>query len=308
MTIKKPTILITGVAGFIGSHLAERLVKEGYPIIGVDNLSQGIESQVSKNVAFHNIDIRSAELPSLFEGVDTVFHLAAKNSLYDCQQDPVDTMDINVVGTANVFDAARRAGVRKVIYAQSSVLEEGETRLKGFYAISKLVDEKLADGFHFGFGLTTVGICYFNVYGPRQDYRRTMPPIMSKFIITLLKKEQPILFDGDEQNCRDFVHIDDVNDFHLLCIEDERVNNKVFRIGSGKRYSIVEILDVVQKILGTHTTPIRKPRMENDNITTTLADISDANQLGWQPKVGLEDGLRSMIDYIRSEIAAGRIT
>lgn len=308
MKMKKPTILITGVAGFIGSHLAERLVKEGYSVIGIDSLLQGVKEQVPEGVVFHNMDIRSRDILPLFEGVDVVFHLAAKNSLFDCQQDPVGTMDTNVVGTAQVFDAARLAGVKKVVYAQSSVLEEGEARLKGFYAISKLVDEKLADGFHAGFGLTTIGLRYFNVYGPRQDYRRTLPPIMSKFIITLLKGEQPVLFEGDEQNRRDFVHVDDINDFHLLCIEDNRVNNKVFRIGSGKNYSIVEILAMIQNILGTRATPIYKPRLENDSVASTLADITEARSLGWEPKVSLEEGLRSMVTYIRSEIAAGRIT
>jgi UDP-glucose 4-epimerase len=305
---KKPTILISGVAGFVGSNLAERLVKEGYPVVGIDSLLQGVKEQVPKGVIFHNVDIRSRDILPLFKGADVVFHLAAKNSLYDCQQDPVGTMDINVVGTANVFNAARLAHVRKVVYAQSSVLEEGEARLKGFYAISKLVDEKLADGFNAGFGLTTVGLRYFNVYGPRQDYRRTLPPIMSKFIITLLKGEQPVLFEGDEENRRDFVHVDDINVFHLLCIEDNRVDNRVFRIGSGKNYSIIEILAMIQNILGTRVTPIHKPRLENDSVASTLADITDARALGWKPKVSLEEGLRSMVTYIRCEMAEGRIT
>ncbi len=217
-------------------------------------------------------------------------------------------MDINVIGTANVFDAARRAKVRKIIYAQSSVLEEGEARLKGFYAISKLVDAKLADGFHAAFDLTTVGLRYFNVYGPRQDYRRTLPPIMSKFIVTLLKGEQPVLFEGDETNRRDFIHVDDINDFHMLCIEDDRVDNRMFRLGSGKNYSIAEILTAVQKILGTHVIPSQKPRLQNDDVTSTLADVTDAKALGWEARTDLEAGLRSMVTFFQAEIAAGRIT
>jgi len=133
-------ILVTGVAGFIGSNLADRLVAAGHDVVGVDDLSFGIKEQVPTEVEFHKLDIRSKDIYPVFEGVDVVFHLAAKNSLPDCQRDPVATMEINVGGTANVFEAARRAGVKKVVYAQSSAVEEGDKRLKGFYAISKMAD------------------------------------------------------------------------------------------------------------------------------------------------------------------------
>ncbi len=120
-------ILVTGVAGFIGSNLAERLLSEGYEILGIDNLAYGLKENVPEGVEFHCLDIRSKDIFLLFDGADTVFHLAAKNCIADCQADPVETAEINVSGTVNVFEASKRAGVRKVVYAESSALYEGSS-------------------------------------------------------------------------------------------------------------------------------------------------------------------------------------
>ncbi len=299
-------ILITGVGGFIGSNLARRLVTKGYAVVGIDSFRQGIPEQVPEGVVLHRADIRSAEIRPFFEGVDVVFHLAAKNSLGDCQKDPVGTMDANVVGTAQVFDASLRAGIRKVMYAQSSVLEEGEDRQKGFYAISKAAGVMLAEGYR-ELGLTTVGLRYFNVYGPGQDYRRSAPPVMSAIIIQLLTKNSLTLFEGAEENKRDFIHVDDITDFHELCITDDRVNNTMVRLGSGKNYSILQVFEEVQKLLGTTVVPTFLPRAHDDPPVQTLADISYARSLGWMPRTTLEEGLSSMIRYIQDEIEAGRI-
>lgn len=291
--MQKLTVLITGIAGFLGSSLARRLVQEGYRVVGVCSNLVTARTRVPHDVRLYECDIRSPELHSLFEGVDVVFHFAAKSSIAACQEDPVGTIDINVVGTANVFEAARRANVRKAVYASSSVLEE-DAKQKTFYAISKAADERLAEGFTAAFGLATVGLRYFNVYGPGQDYRGD-PLVINRFITALVKGQQPILFEGYEQSRRDFVHIDDVHDFHLLCIKDARVNNRIFRLGSGEQHTMLEITQTIQKILGTTIEPIIKPRTALDAPSSTLADINEARALGWEPKRGLEEGLRSMI-------------
>lgn len=300
-------VLVTGVAGFIGSNLADRLLKEGYSVVGIDDLSQGVLENVAKEVEFHKLDIRSKEIYPIFDGINIVFHLAAKNSLVDCQNDPVATIDINITGTTNVFEAVRRANVKKVIYAQSSAVEEGDDRLRGFYAISKMADQWIAEGYKAAYNLTTVGLRYFNVYGPRQDYRRTMPPVMSAFIIKFLKGEPPIIYEGSGMNKRDFIHVDDINNFHLLCITDERTNNRMFRLGSGKNHSVVDIFYAIKKLLGSDIEPIIKPRMKNDIPTQTLADISDAKSLGWSPEISIEEGLEGMVAYIKNEFAKGNI-
>ncbi|HUC01310.1 MAG TPA: NAD-dependent epimerase/dehydratase family protein [Candidatus Paceibacterota bacterium] len=302
-------ILVTGVAGFIGSNLAERLVKAGYAVVGIDNLSYGVIEQVPKEVDFHKLDIRSRDIYPLFEGVDVVFHLAAKNSLPDCQRDPVETMDINVHGTANVFEAARLARVPKTIYAQSSAVEEGDKRLKGFYAISKFADGMIDEGYKDAFGMTIAAARYFNVYGPRQDYRRNPPPIMTKFIVKMMKGESPWLFEDDDKNTRDFIYVDDLNDFHLLAIEDDRVNNRMFRLGSGKSTSMKEVFEAIKKVMGSSVQPEIKPRPDDPDFKAaeTLADISDAVALGWAPKTPLEDGLRAMVEYLAEEQKRGNI-
>jgi nucleoside-diphosphate-sugar epimerase len=306
----KKKILVTGVAGFIGSNLAERLLAAGYDVVGIDSLAYGVAEQVPAGVNFHKIDIRSKDIYPLFEGVEVVFHLAAKNSLPDCQRDPVETMDINVVGTTNVFEAARRAKVRKVVYAQSSAIEEGDGRLKGFYAISKFAKGLIDEGYKDAFGLTTVAARYFQVYGPRQDYRRTPPPIMTKFIIKMLKGESPVLFEDDDRvNGRDYIYVDDLNDFHLMCIDDDRVNNKMFRLGTGKSAYLKEVFETLKKIMGSSVEPIVKPRPDDPEFKAaeTLADITDTLALGWQPKTSLEEGLRAQVEYLKGEFAKGNI-
>jgi UDP-glucose 4-epimerase len=305
--MKQGKILVTGVAGFIGSNLAERLVKAGYEVIGIDNLAYGIPENVPQEIEFHKVDIRSQEIYPLFNGVDVVFHLAAKNDLSACQKDPVETIDINVRGTANVFEAARRAGVKKLVFASSSAVEEGEARLNGFYAISKLTDERIAKGYQEAFGLNFVALRYFNVYGPRQDYRRANPPVISALMIKLLKGEQPVLYEGYNENKRDFIYVDDINDFHLLCIGDDRVNNRMFRLGTGRSYSMKEVYDAVSSVMGVNVLPVIKPRKPEDVPTVTIADISDARSVGWSPKTSFEEGLKTQLAFLREEFAKGNL-
>ena len=209
------SVLVTGVAGFIGSNLAERLLSEGYRVVGLDNLAYGIREQIPSGVEFHKADVRSADIYSLFDKIDIVFHLAAKNCIADCQNEPVETADINVTGTANVFEAARRAKIKKLIYAESSSIYEGSKLLptpeedehpETFYAASKMATKFFAEAYARWYGLKWTALRYFCVYGPRQDYRRTIPPVFSAFIIKLLKNEQPVIY-GSGKKRRDFIHV-----------------------------------------------------------------------------------------------------
>jgi len=276
-------------------------------VIGIDNLAYGPEEQIPKGVDFHKLDIRSEEIYPVFKGAEAVFHLAAKNDLLACQEDPVETMDINVRGTANVFEAAKRAGVGKVIFASSSALEESETRLKGFYAISKAACEKIADGYHAAFGLNYVLPRYFNVYGPRQDYRRVHPPVMSMFIMKAMRGEPPTLYEGYQNDGRDFIYIDDINDFHLLCLDNDGVNNKLFRLGAGKSVSIEKVWETVKSVTGSKLDPIVKPGPAGHTPAMTLADTKEVEKLGWRAKTSLEDGLRAQFEYLKGEFAKGNI-
>jgi UDP-glucose 4-epimerase len=307
-------ILVTGVAGFIGSNLAFRLLGEGHAVIGIDNLSYGLKENIPEGVEFYPLDIRGKDIYKHFEGVDAVFHLAAKNCIADCQAEPVETADINVRGSVNVFEASRNAGVGKIIYAESSAIYEGaktyptpesEEVPESFYAVSKMATKYFADAYRQFYNLKFTALRYFCVYGPVQDYRRTIPPVMSAFIIKLLKNEAPIIY-GTGEKRRDFVYVDDVNDFHMMCLTDERTDNRIFNLGSGINYSVYEIYEMVSKLLNIRISPVRKPDLPGE-AETTLADISQALSLGWEPKTDLQTGLENAIAYIKDEMAKGNV-
>ncbi|OGZ00148.1 MAG: hypothetical protein A2945_00450 [Candidatus Liptonbacteria bacterium RIFCSPLOWO2_01_FULL_52_25] len=300
-------VLITGVSGFVGSNLARRFLEKKYAVIGLDPMREGRRSKAPEGVELHAVDIRTKEMYPLFEGVDVVFHLAAKNDLITCQEDPVETMSVNVHGTANVFEASKRAGVEKVIFSSSSAVEEGEERLRGFYAISKATCERIAEGYRAAFGLNYVLLRYFNLYGPGQDYTRSHPPVMSAFMVKVLKNEQPTLYEGYETNKRDFIYTDDIQDFHVLCVEDDRVNNKLFRLGTGNSTSMKEVWEAVKKVTGSKLEPVVRPRLQNDTPTATLADVTEAAKLGWKAKTSLEDGLRAQWEWMKGEFKKGNI-
>lgn len=301
------TIGITGVAGFIGSNLADRLLLEGHRVVGIDNLAYGVREQVPDGVDFRLADIRSPQLAKDLEGIDVLFHLAAKNCIADCQTDPVETSDINVTGSVNVFRAAVEAGVGKVVYAESSALYEGATRLptpeedvspQSFYATSKFAEAAFADAFARFAGLRTTALRYFCVYGPRQDYRRTIPPVMSAFVIKLLRGERPTIY-GDGSKRRDFIYVDDVNDFHLRCIDDARTDGGVYNLGSGVSVSVLETYRTIARLLHSPLEPLFANDLAGE-ARENLADITRATNLGWRPKIALDEGLQRSIAFIRA--------
>ena len=307
-------VLVTGVAGFIGSNLADRLVKEGHSVVGIDDLSAGILEQVPKEVKLFKVDIRSKDIRPIFNGVDVVFHLAARNCVPDCQLHPYETADVNIMGTINVFEAAKAAKVNRVIYAESAAIYEGSTKVptpetefapQTYYAISKAANHLFAKAYGEFEGMKMVGLRYLNVYGPRQDYRRAVPPVMSRFIIKLLRNEHPPVY-GDGTDRRDYIHIDDLNNFHMLCLTSGGVVNKVFNLGSGKSYSILEVLAMIQQMLGTNIKPEFVANVPGA-ARESRADISEARKVGWEPKVPINEGLQGMMTCIKSEMAKGNI-
>jgi len=308
-------VLITGVAGFVGSNLADRLIKDGgYEIIGIDNLSYGIKEQIPEEVKFYEIDIRDESIFCLFKNVDYVFHFAAKNCINACQLDPIETFDINVTGTANVFEAAKENNIKKIIYAESSAIyeeseifptPETEVNPRSFYALSKASSMLVAKGYSRFHNLNSTALRYFCVYGPRQDYRRSMPPLFSSFIIKILKGEQPIIY-GDGDKRRDFIYIDDINDFHIQCMNDERTDNQVFNLGCGINYPVNFIYYEIANLLNSKIRPVYEADLPGEAIQN-LADISKAQKLGWNPKISLQEGLKYSIEYIKNEIKNGNI-
>jgi len=302
-------VAVTGVAGFIGSNLADCLLREGHEVVGIDNLSYGLREQIPEGTDFRELDIRASGMVEALKGCDALYHLAAKNCIADCQDDPLETADINVTGSVNVFEAARRANVPKVVYAETSALYEGsallptpETELapQSFYGVSKLAERLFAEAYERFHGMKLTALRYFGVYGPRQDYRRSIPPVHSAFIIKLLRGEQPTIY-GTGEKRRDFIYVDDVNDFHLRCLTDPKTDGGTFNLGAGRPVSVNELYAIASRLLGSDIVPVHKPDLAGE-ADTTYADITRARSIGWEPRVSIEEGMQRQIDYIRREL------
>lgn len=304
-------ILITGVAGFVGSNLAKHLLDRGYSVIGIDNLSAGTLENVDPRVEFHELDIRDPAIYPLFHGLHGAFHLAAKCSLTDCLQRPLEAASVNVVGTANVLEAARKSSLRKLVYADTSAEYEGidefptgETKVCpiGVYAASKHGGATFCYSYEKLYGLDITTVRYFNVYGPAQDWRRVVPPVMSSFIIRMLRGEPPIIY-GDGEKRRDFIYVDDVNALHEIILEHPHCSSRVFNVGSGANFSVNQIFQLIESQLRTGLRPVYKPNLPGE-ARATLADISSAKGLGWAPNIDIEEGLRRSIRYIQERVLA----
>jgi len=308
-------VVVTGAAGFVGSNLTKRLLDRGYAVTGIDNLSAGTAENVDRRVKFHETDIRAPEIYPLFEGADSVFHLAAKTCLPECVNNPLEAASINVLGTLNVLEAARKAKVRKVIYADTSAEYEGinefptcEEKIRpiGVYAASKHGGATFCESYRELYGINVTILRYFNVYGPAQDWRRVIPPVMSSFIIRMLHGESPVIY-GTGEKRRDFVYVDDVNDFHLIVLEDQRTDGKIFNVGSGTNLSVNEVYELVEEFLKTGLRPIYKSDLPGE-AQITLADLNAAMALGWKPRVAITEGLSRSIKYLQNRVPKAKVS
>jgi len=305
-------VFVTGVAGFIGSNLADRLLREGTAVRGMDDLSAGTRSQVPAGVDFVQGDITTADLRGPMAGSDVLFHLAAFSSVSGCQRDPERAAAVHAMGTARVLEAAVAAGVRKVIAAETAAVYEGtsiyptpetEDCPRSFYGVTKRCGGQLVEAYGRHRALRTTLLRYFNVYGPRQDYRREINPVIPAFVLALLRGEAPIIY-GDGRKRRDFIHVDDVNDFHVLSMTSEQTNGGVFNLGTGRATSINELLAIVQGHLRATVPPVYRPDQPGE-AAVTQADISRAAALGWRPRVELEDGIESCVAFLSEVVVSG---
>ncbi len=307
--MSKERIVVTGAAGFIGSNLCRALLREGYQVVGVDNLTAGLKENLPPEVEFHAIDIREPGLERVLKGATAIFHLAAKNTLLDCIKDPLATVDNNVKGTVMLLEAMRRASIDRLLYADTSAEYEGisvfptpEANVSplGVYAASKRAAWLFCNSYVSLHGLKLTTLRYFNVYGPAQDWRRSLPPVMSAFAIRLMRGEQPIIY-GTGEKARDFIHVDDVNRFHLLALRDPRSIDRIFNLGSGVATSVNEVYALVEGILRTGLKPVYRPDNPGEAFKTQ-ADIGAARSMGWAPELALNSGVRQFLDYIRPKV------
>ncbi len=313
----RPKFVVTGGAGFIGSSIVRALLAEGAGRVAiVDNLASGKLSnleEVRDHVETHVSDIRDYdEMKDIFAGAEVVWHLAAIPSVPRSIADPVPSHDVNINGTFAVLRAAQQAGVKRVVYAASSsaygdteVLPKVESmipRPKSPYALQKLVGEYYCNLFTENFGLETVALRFFNVYGPRQDPSSPYSGVLSLFMKHLLARTQPTLF-GDGNQSRDFTYVEDVAG---LCIKAARapgVAGKMYNAGNGGRYTLNQLWSMLQEMEGVSLPPLYGPPRAGD-VRDSQADTTAAiRELGHAPRFTMEEGLRATLAWYRTAMA-----
>lgn len=303
--------LVTGGAGFIGSHLVERLVRDGKGVRIIDDLTTGKRENIEPflpEVEFVHGDVRDLELlRRAMDGVDYVLHQAAIPSVPRSIDDPATTNSVNVEGTLNVLIAARDAGVKRVVYASSSsvygdspTLPKRETMRPeplSPYAVGKLAGELYCQVFHRVYGLETVALRYFNVFGPRQDPESQYAGVVPKFINLLLAGDPPTIF-GDGEQSRDFTYVQDVVDANLLAVEAEGVSGEVFNIACGERLTINRLVEILSDLVGAKRRPTYASPRPGD-VKHSVADVAKAKALlGYTPAVTVQEGLKRTLDWI----------
>jgi len=313
-----PIYLITGVAGFIGSTIARALLAEGGQVRGLDNLSTGKRENLTDIV--NRLEFRQADLldmdatGSACQGVDYVFHEAAIPSVPRSVSDPLGSNQANVDATVNLLIAARDAKVKRVVYAASSSAygdtptlpkhEEMVPNPISPYAVAKLASEYYMTSFYRCYGLETVSLRYFNIFGPRQDPGSPYSGVLAKFITSMLKGEAPTIF-GDGTQSRDFTYVDNAVDANLLAMKApaEKVAGRVFNVATGQRADLKETVRLLKKLTGYSGEVKIGPERAGD-IKHSLADISRAEKsFAYKPRVDFEEGLRRTVEWYRNPAA-----
>ena len=303
--------LVTGGAGFIGSHIARALVAAGARVRVIDDLSTGhLENikEIGGDADFINASVTdAATLKRALHDVELVFHEAAIPSVPRSVKQPRETHDASVNGTFELLLAARDAGVRRVIYAASSSAygDQLESPKRESmrpdpltpYAAAKLVGEYYCQVFTRSYGLETVSLRYFNVFGPRQDPSSQYSGVISRFIFALEAGESPTIY-GDGEQSRDFTYVANAVDANLLAAEAPDVSGKVFNVANGKSITINEVLDVLKRLTGRNAITAEYAPARLGDVRDSLADLQAASSvLGYQPKVGLEEGLQRTLEW-----------
>lgn len=290
--------IVTGGAGFIGSNLVDALINQGHEVHIIDDLSGGVEENLNKSATFHNVDIRNLEdIKPLFQNVDGVFHLAALPRVQFSIENPVLTHDVNITGTMNVFIAAKEAQVKRIVYSASSsaygdqdtmpLIETMIPNPKSPYGLQKYVGEVYAKVWSDVYGIETVSLRYFNVYGPRQSDEGAYALVIARFL-KQKREGQKMTITGDGLQTRDFTHVRDVVRANMLAMESAKAGKgEVINIGAGHNHSVLEIA----KLIGGEYefVPARlEPR-------DTLADNTKAKELlGWIPQENFEKAIEEL--------------
>jgi len=309
--------LITGGAGFIGSHLAEALVKQGQEVVVLDNLSTGKEQNLAPaqagpgSLRFIQGDIRDLDTcRQAVAGVDFVLHQAARASVQRSMEDPLLSHQVNLTGGMNLLLAAKDAGVKRLVSASSSSVygdrepldepkrEDMDPRPMSPYAANKVAMEHYCQAFFRAFGLETVCLRYFNVFGPRQDPNSAYAAVIPRFLFALLEGSPPTIF-GDGRQSRDFTYIDNVVQANLKACTAPRAAGQIINVAGGRSYDLLYLLQVLQELLDSRVEPNFGPPRPGD-VRYSLADLTRARELlDYQVSVSFEEGLARLVELAR---------
>ena len=309
------TALVTGGAGFIGSHLVDRLLELEYRVVIIDDLSGGKLKNLNPVASFHHSDITQPSASEVFqrEQPDLVFHLAAQTSVSYSTRDPIKDSETNVTGTLRMLEAARRYGVEKFIYSSTGGALYGDPQVDPCpddhlvlplspYGMSKYLGELYLEFYRRLYRLNYTSLRYGNVYGPRQDPHGEAG-VIAIFSQAMLEGKQPEIFgDGDQE--RDFVCVDDVVQANILAIKGG--DGLAMNIGTGQKTSINRIFDLLKDIIGYRWEPLHGPARLGDVYQISLHSGIAERELGWTAQVSLEDGLRRTVEYFRQTVHSTR--
>lgn len=314
--LKSKNILVTGGAGFIGSHIVDALVELGASVRVLDNLSTGKKENLSKSIK--NIDFRVGDIRdynfclNACTDIDIVCHQAALGSVPRSLQNPAATIEVNISGSANIFMAAREKKIRRIVFASSSSVygdseilpkKEGEEgKPLSPYALSKITVEKLAQVYSKCFDMDFIGLRYFNVYGPRQNPEGYYAAVIPRFFKAFLNGLSPIIYGTGEQT-RDFTYIDDVVRANILSmIVDKNLCNNNFNISGGKPISIKDLATLIGKLCGKEDIPPIFQEGRLGDVMHSEADLSKAKMLGYLPSIRIESGLKKTLESYRKKL------
>jgi UDP-glucose 4-epimerase len=315
--------LVTGGAGFIGSHVVDRLLADGHAVRVLDNFSSGRLENLAFASTYAGLEVVRGDLRDLAcveaaaAGVEVIFHQAAMRSVPQSVADPLGTNASNVTGTLHVFEAARRQGVRRVVYASSSSvygdrpdLPKRETQVPAPispYGVSKLAGEQYAAVWNRLYGVETVGLRYFNVFGPRQDPTSEYSAVIPKFILAALEG-RAVEIHGDGGQSRDFTEVDNIVEANVLAADADGAGGEVFNVGCGGRVSLLEIVGKIEVLLGRSVVRHHIAARVGD-VRNSEADVDKARRvLGYAPKVEFDEGLRRVVEYFQSLCPVGSRT
>ena len=302
--------LVTGGAGFIGSHIVDALVAQGHQVLVLDDLSSGREENLAavfNRVEFVKGEIRDRALAeAVMRGIEFVIHAAAWRSVPKSMADPIGYTEVNVVGTVNLLDAAAKAKVKRFVCVSSSSVygetdqmplrEDQPARPISPYAASKLVDELYCGLFARAFNLETVAVRYFNVFGPRQSLENEYAVVVPKFIVCLMRKESPPVY-GDGKQSRDFTYVDNVAEATIIASQTSGISGEVFNVALGEEHTVLDLLSEINTIMGLSVPPAFKPPRPGD-VQRTFADSSKAERLlRWKGNISFSEGLRRTVDW-----------